>query len=800
MKKYFSVLLLAFCTIATSAKSPISGIVKDRADGSTIPFATAALLRTDSTTITGVIANNDGKFVLENVATGEYLLQISFIGYDRAYQTVNVPEQSDIGEIYLSENANMLQEVVITGRRQLIEHRLDRTVINVADNMITSGLNVQDLLKQLPGLVVDQDGNIKLNGRTATVYIDGRPTRLPAEQVAQMLNGMIGDVVDRVELIDNPSSRYEAGMSSAIVNIRLKRDASLGVNGSVSGGLGFNDYNLASRGGLNLNYRSKRLNIFGNYGYDNRTRVTDLYQNRNYNGEIPVTYSQNSFIKGDNQSHTLRTGVDYFINSKQTIGFLFNGAHHAYNGNIEAEATISQTGSTRVDSIELSNSDMASKHSSQMYNLNYRLNGDSDKVFTVDLDYGRVYNHSWQNMQHQYLNANGSERRPSTEFQYGGPRNIDILSLKADFSKPFSEKSNFEAGARVGQTTTDNEIIYENLLAGKWEIDDNQSNRFKYTEQVSAAYTTYSHKFGKFSAMAGLRAEYTSIEGNSPTMNSTFKRSYLGWFPSAYVQYQINEKQGLNLSYSRKIDRPNFGQLNPFRMYIDPFTFASGNPDLNPQYRNTIALRYNISGYSANLIYTHTSDLFQRDFVQDDENRTLSIIPKNVGKSETVGLNIFAPIEIAKWYKLNAYSQATYNMVDTRLSGEEFKKNYLAAYASLQHSFTILPTLRANVFMDWVKTGWFGVYQTSNTQSMNVQVEKSFLDKRLNVALSCDDIFNTNSRFIAKVDFANMNQSIRENNFNRMVMVTARYNFGSQQIRGARSRSVGIEDEMGRAR
>jgi hypothetical protein len=300
--------------------------------------------------------------------------------------------------------------------------------------------------------------------------------------------------------------------------------------------------------------------------------------------------------------------------------------------------------------------------------------------------------------------------------------------------------------------------------------------------------------------MAGLRAEYTSIRGNSPTMNTSFERNYLGWFPSTYIQYEINERQGLNLSYSRKINRPSYWQLNPFRLYIDPFTFTSGNPDLNPQYQNTITLRYNLSGYSANLIYTHTSDLFQRDFVQDDTNRVMSIIPKNEGTSETLSFNVFAPIKISKWYKLNAYAQASYNMIDTRLSGEDFKKNHFEAYTSLQHQFTILPTLKANVHMDCMLPGWFGVYQTEKMWGMNVQVEKSLIDNRLNLVLSCRDIFNTNSLFVGKVNFANMNQRIRENNNSRSVMVTARYNFGSQQIRGARSRSVGIEEEIGRAR
>ncbi len=526
MRSFF-IVMFCFCMFTAHAQHQLTGTVKSQADGSPVPYATAALLRPDSSMVTGVTTSDAGRFVFENVNAGNYLLQISFIGYQKEYRTVNVPAQSELGEITLSESVNKLKEVVVEGRRALVEPKLDRIVVNVAGNIITAGLNINDLLKQLPGLVVDQNGNVKLNGRDATVYIDGRPTRLPAEQVAQMLNGMMGDVVDRVELIDNPPSRYEAGLSSAIVNIRLKRDASLGINGTVQAGIGFTEYDFVSRGGSNLNYRSKKLNIFGNYGYSNVPEYTELYQKRNYRSEIPITYDQYTQLRTPNPTHTLRAGIDWFVSPKQTIGFLFTGIYNRSEGDMAAKADVVQTGGSKIDSTELSDSWLTNKYSAQMYNLNYRLAGNKGEELTADLDYGHVYSHRWQDMHSRYMDTDGSERRLPTEFQYRGPRNIEILSLKLDYVKPFSEKSKMEAGIKTGQTVTDNEIRYENLYDGKWEEDHNQSNNFKYTEQVSATYATYSQKFGKFAAMAGLRTEYTSIKGESPTMDTTFTHRYL---------------------------------------------------------------------------------------------------------------------------------------------------------------------------------------------------------------------------------------------------------------------------------
>ena len=794
---FFMLSLLAF---SATAQHQLSGTVKDEADGSPVPFATAALMLPDSSVVTGVITDDDGHFVITNVKSGDYLLEFSFIGYKKKYLKTNVPSQSDLGEISLAEDVSMLGEVVVTSRRKLVEQRLDRTVVNVRGNMITSGLNINDLLKRLPGLVVDHNGDVKLNGRPATVYIDGRPTHLPAEQVAQMLTGMMGDVVDRIELIDNPSSRYEAGMSGAIVNIRLRRDASLGVNGTAQAGGGYTEHDFASLGGLNLNYRTKKLNIFGNYGYYNIPMYYDITQIRNYGGTYPLTYDQNTLVYQKTPAHTLRAGIDWFIAPNQTLGFLINGGHNNYDVDFVSQATISQTGSSKIDSTILSNSFTTSTNRSQMYNLNYRLDGDKKGVLTVDLDYGLVHYKQLQDMQSRYRDTDGGVLRSPTEFQYSGPRDIDILSFKLDYAKPLSEKSNLEAGIKTGQTVTDNEITYENLNEGLWEVDYSQSNGFKYTEQVSAAYATYNHRFGKFAAMAGLRAEYTSMKGESPTMDTTFTRSYLDWFPSAYLQYQINEKQILNLSYSRKITRPGYSLLNPFRVYADPFTFSSGNPDLKPAYRNTAALRYNIGRYSASLSYSALSGIFEQDYVQDDINRTMGLVQRNIGKRQQLTLGINIPVQAAKWYGLNLYSETSYMMADTRHSGEKFQKNYISAYAGLNHNFTFSPSLRANIQMMWMKPTYFGIVQLDDIWGMDAQIEKTFFDNRFGLSLSCKDIFSTMSNVNGKMRIGNINQIIKQEMNMRQIMLTARYTFGSQQIRGARNRSVGIEEEMGRAR
>jgi outer membrane receptor protein involved in Fe transport len=524
-----------------------------------------------------------------------------------------------------------------------------------------------------------------------------------------------------------------------------------------------------------------------------------MSQIRNYAGATPITYDQHSIIKRKSPGQTLRTGFDWSVAPKQTVGFLFNGSLNNMNGTIVSEAYIMVTGSSKIDSTTLTNTRPSSRFNSQMYNLNYRFDGDKSGVFTTDLDYGRVYNQNKQNLKNHYLNADGSELHTPTEFQYNGPRNIDIYSLKSDYTKPLTEHSNLDAGLKIGQTITDNEIRYENFYDGVWVNDPNQINRFKYNEQISAVYITFSHRFDKFSTMAGLRAEYTSTKGESVTMDTTFTRNYLDWFPSVNLQYQIKEGQVLNFSYSRKINRPGYSMLNPFRTYSDLYTFFSGNPDLKPEYRNTTALTNNLKGYSSTLTYSGITDLFSQDYIQDDENRIMGVIQSNLGQRKQWTWNVFAPFQVVKWYNVSASTEVSYTMSDTYHSGERFLNNYWSVVAGLFHNFNFSPTFKANLQMIWSKPPWSGILLMDNIWLMNSQIEKTFLDNRMSLSLTCNDIFSS-LRFSGQMKFGNINQSIKQFETGRTLMLTARYSFGSQQIRGARNRNMGIEEEMGRAR
>jgi hypothetical protein len=793
--------LLAICINTYSyAQHTVIGVAKDAATGELIPYVTASLLSLDSTVVTGAIASEDGKFTIHNVAVGNYLLQVSFLGYERTFRNMSVPAQSDLGDILLSESATMLAEVVITSRRPLVEMRVDRMIVNVSSNLITAGRNINEVLRDVPGLHVDNQGSITLYGRAVIIHINGRPTRLPAAQVAQLLSGMQGDQVDRVELIANPSSRYEASDGSSIVNIQLKRDASLGVNGSVSSGIGYTEYDWLFREALNLNYRSRNINVYGNYGYNYQPIVMDVEQYKNFTAGIPVTYAQHSTSTFVAPNHTLRIGTDWFVNPKQTIGFLFTGMFGTNRSYSQGHVEISPLNIARIDSTTQSTVGSGGQGESQMYNLNYRLvtNREGEEL-TADLDYGRVNVDGNQNLKNLFFDNTGSEQREKEEFRQNTVRNVDVFSFGVNYVRLFANRLQLGAGAKTGYTETDNTQLYEDLFSEQWIHNDNFSNSFSHKEQVTAAYVTYGQQWNKFSAMAGLRAEYTSTSSKSVTLDTTFSHNYIDFFPNAYLQYQIGDMHSINLSYARRIIRPNYSHLNPFRSYTDAYTYQSGNPNLKPVYQQTFILSYRYRRLIANAVYSTFKNSVNQEWVQDDETHITALIPKNNSKRTAYTIYSQLSIPVSKAYTVTPWARTTLYDESSWYSNEPFSKKFIAGEYAISNSFTILPTLRVQAYFYYILGGWGGVTKYSNNWYINTQIEKTFFENRLSVVLNCSDLFSSQMEK-ATIRFKNVDQILIQDFYPRTTVLTIRYSFGSGQIRATRNRNVGIEEEIGRAR
>jgi hypothetical protein len=325
-KRNFFIAIFNLCIFTISAQHQVTGTIKDGADGSPVSYATAALLRSDSSIITGAMANLDGKFVIPNIAAGNYLLQVSFLGYEKAYRTVNVPAQNDLGEITLTESASSLSEVVVTATRPLVTMRADRYVVNVSGNIQSIGRDAHDILRNTPGLLVDQEGNITLMGNRVRIWIDGRPSQMSGEQLLAFLKSMQGGEIDRIEVITNPSSRYEAEGSGGIIDIRTRKGLELGVNGTLT--LGYTQgHSGRVNAGATMNWRRDKINLYGNYSYsryDGWSYLDQINVMQTPEGEITLANDAKYNNTKLGMRHSVRAGMDYYINPNNIFGVVIN--------------------------------------------------------------------------------------------------------------------------------------------------------------------------------------------------------------------------------------------------------------------------------------------------------------------------------------------------------------------------------------------------------------------------------------------------------------------------------------------
>ena len=595
MKKLFLFLTILFlCIVSVHSQNQMSGTVKDKADGSAIPYATVALLKMDSTVVMGDVTNDTGNFVLKNIQAGDYLLQVYYLGYDKKQMSVSVPQQSDLGDITISSSENKLQEVVVTAQHPFIVQRNDRYIVNVGSNVQTSGRNALEVLGLTPGVFVDPDGNISVMGKDVNVYIDGRPTRLSGEQLKAMLSATDGETIDRIEVITNPSSRYDASGGN-IIDIKTKKGLQPGINGSAN--LGYRQGHADSENaGLRLNYRDNQVNIYGNYSVFR----TSTWQRSGQTNTLAMddgiihTFDQQGNTKSINADfiQQYRLGIDYNINRKNVIGALFSGYHTA-NGEDEIAGTTIITPALSDTSSSASKNRYSNWNDGKQYNLNYQGQyARPGQQLNIDLDYGQFQSKPYQLNQNTYFDSKQTQTGDEELLRHTNPQKIDLWSVKADYTQPLWKGSKIEMGAKASQSKTDNNLIFENYLQSQWELDATQSNRFVYMEQVDAGYVSFSQSLGKWNFQAGLRGEYTHSKGEQRTTAVVTDSTYFNLFPTAYINYAPSEKNQFNISYGRRITRPFYSQLNPFEYRIDAYSFEAGNPYLKPMIMDNFSFSY----------------------------------------------------------------------------------------------------------------------------------------------------------------------------------------------------------------
>lgn len=792
----------------TPVSGKISGTIKDNT-GAAMEFTTTMLLSTqDSSLVKGAITDEGGNFSFEQIGEGTYLIAATQVGFEKMYTapfTIS-KTQTDLTlpTLIMIEDVKLLNEIVVETTKPFIEQEIDKMVINVENSIVSSGSNAMEVLEKVPGVTIDrQNEDIQLRGKKGViVMIDGKQTYLSGQDVANLLKNTPSENIEKIEVITNPSSKYDAAGNTGIINIKMKKNKNFGTNGSATLGAGYGRFEK-SNASIQLNNRSGKMNTFGNYSYNNNKALQENEIQRviPYEGNLTyfdqVSYRPNQFI-----GHNYRAGIDYFASSKSTFGVMvtgfsnswkqFDAVNHSFIRNQNGEITLKPT--TEVDVNNTRNNITG--------NVNYKYaftpNG---RELTLDMDYSRYENDAYNKLSTEYTDANDHYVRPSDIVRSTMPSSMNIYAFKADYVHPFENGSKLETGIKSSAISSDNNLTFENFQESKWLYDETRSNHFKYQENINAAYINYSGKFNeKTTYQLGLRAEQTHSEGNSITLNQVVDREYLNLFPTLFLSRQIDSSNVVNFSYSRRIDRPNYQDLNPFVFYLDPYTFQKGNPFLQPQLTNSLQLTHTYKGkLITTLGFSKTTDVIVQEVPgQIAEENITFVQTQNLASQENVNLTISFPIKVKNWWNIQTNFTGVYNKYDSPYLGGQINLDAMSWNAYVGNNFVLGEGFSAEVSGWYNSAGIYGFFKSEPMGAFSLGIQKTMLDKKLTVKANINDPLFLN-RFKGAAKYQDIDIKVKARWDSRVARLTLTYNFGNQNVKGARQRSTSTEAERNRA-
>ena len=858
MKRSITLLLLFLGSVAAMGQKNIVGKVQD-AQGEPIAYATVSLLTADSSLVTGAITDEKGAFNLNlpkrSENTGEkvettsvdprpltpspqagrgsspaspvvrpgdrtsMILQVSFIGYKTVARAIHSGDANLL--ITLQEESEELAEVEVKAKRQLIERQFDKIVLNVSNSPFAAGSNGKDLLKKAPGVQVDKDGNVTVNGKSVEVYIDGRPSYLSGDQLKAMLEGTDGSTIEKIEIISNPSAKYDAAGQGGIINIKTKRNMMQGLNGTLSasyGGMYYGDvekWQNREMFSLNLNYRSEKTYTFAT--------LTQLYVDQNIHVEVGSealdTLTQTRTKRYDEsedvcdfQYYMAKIGNDWFIDKKNTFGFIFQAPFMIMRQDVpEGHGW----GYTMVgdDIVENSMSVLTNPIRSQQYtvNLNYThvFNDSLDRELTANVDYNRYAGQQGNSQQNRYY-YNGFSDTVVTGMDIETDQVVDIYSAKVDFQTRFWQTGVIEAGAKWAMSNTFNRMTTDSTLNGV--ARPTQHSDFDYSEQVAAVYISVAKQFGqKFNAKLGLRGEFTHSEGDWISADSTSMKNYFDVFPTAFFGYTPTDKWSMNVSYTRRIKRPNYYQLNPFRTYMDAHNYQEGNLELTPEFNNQVDLNFSYSQYvSLAFNFAHTQDMLSAhmELLSNGNGRQKWV---NFGTCTTHGGNL-SLTELPLVPKFETGADGTRQMTGAWLAltvnaayYNFINRSYDGTYLNRNHYASASATLTAYLPQDWTLSVdgnyntplTIGYNKTDATWYMGAAVRKMWRKQGLILNIQAQDLLRSVHYRSESFGMAEGNSSYYYEKWRyQNVSMSLTWMFGQQQY--VKRRNVGNMEEAER--
>lgn len=801
MKKLILLTTLLLSLISLNAqKGMIKGTVTDE-QGNLQEYANVLLLTpSDSSLIKGVVTNIEGEFIFEEVEKGEYLISATSIGFiDKYSSVIRSNYDAIVLETLVLQSGLELSEVTVEGKKAFIEMKADKVVVNVENSAVNAGNSALEILQKSPGVMVDKDNNISLRGKQGVlVMINGKNQYMSGEELTRLLESMPAENIQSIEIITNPSAKYDAEGNAGIINIRLKKNNKIGLNGAVHTGAR-QGKKFSSNIGTDFNYRSDKINIYGSANRNDWNGFQDMEITKRIpfnNGE--TNFDQITKMNESEISYSARLGIDYMLSDKTTFGVL-------YNFNREGDAWINDNqtfieGSNAPSFYQLNvlgnNNGDWHQHS---FNFNAVHNfDDKGTSLTFDTDYS-IYDRDFLNTyDNDYFDKNGEMVIAPTNLRNFELAKINIIASKLDFTKTLKSDYQLELGAKLSMVRTDNDTKFEALENEEWINQINRTNNFIYDEDVLAAYANVSKTFGGINIQAGLRMEHTMSNGNSVTLDEAVPREYTNLFPSLSLSHTLREKHSLSYNFSRRINRPNYRDLNPFVEYLDDYTFGIGNPFLNPQYSNNFGLNYgygNLFFISAN--YSHTKDAITEVIEQfADENKTFQT-HQNLDDYHFASLTISTSIPWKELAVTRINITAFYNDFQSTIPSGVLDNQNVAYFAYVGNEFNLPASITMEISGTYRSSMTYGLFDIQPEYGIDLGFSKDVINGKGNLKIGIDDIFYTRINRVSVLQ-DDIDLFVYQERDSRRVKLSFKYKFGNNKIKDARRRDTATSDEQSR--
>lgn len=811
MRKILTFLFIT-SSLAFAQAQTISGTVFDDAQ-KPVNAATVSLHKAkDSAVVKIAVTKADGRYNFNIAAAGKYFVSITSVGFAKNVSSVFDYDGNNytVNNIALNKVAKQLSEVNVTSKKPMIEVKADKTIFNIEGSINATGTDAFELLRKSPGVMVDKDDNVQLSGKNGVrVYIDGRPSPLAGKELADYLRTLQSNQIEAIELITNPSAKYDAAGNAGIINIRLKKNKAFGTNGSVNAGYAIGIYSKYNAG-INLNNRNKKLNLYGSYNYNDNKGINTLDINRT-TGD--TTFNQGGTMNNNIKSHVFKTGMDVYATKRSTFGLILDGNFTKMDlSNYGTTPTIYKPTNTGVRTLVADNTTLGHNNNINL-NGNYKYADTSGRELNIDANYGHFDKDNDQMQPNYYNNFTNTATYYSVIYRMLSPSIIDIANVKADYEQRFMG-GKLETGAKVSHVKTANDFRRYDVQDMKNDVkslDLLRSNKFTYIEKINALYLNYNKQYKGFMVQLGVRMENSNVKGKSVgkklnsanayvDYDSSFERKYTDFFPSAAITFNKNPMSQWNFTYSRRIDRPAYQDLNPFEFKLDEYTFQKGNTMLIPQYTNSFGIshthRYTLT---TSLNYSHVKNILAQ-LIDTAETSKSFITKKNLATQDIVSLNISYPFQkgiYSAFFNMNAF-YAHYKAdfgTNRQVDLDVYSGNFY-----MQNSFKLKKGYTAEI-SGWVSTPSIneGTIKSKWMGYVDVGIQKPILQGKGNIKLAVSDIFNT-MRWAGTSDFAGQRIDAAFKWESRQLKLNFSYRFGKTTVKGARQRQTGVEDESKRVK